>query len=91
MNGPGPGGGNAGRDGGGEILLLLLFFGFCLSLNLFNRFLRAKACPGGPGVCFIRSLPETFCPKSSSLSKEPTIGFSASNVEISSKTSSNGF
>ena len=33
----------------------------------------------------------SFFPTSSSFNKEPTIGFSASNVEISSKTSSSGF
>ena len=41
-NGPGPGtGGTADGDGGGERLLLLWSVGFCLSLNLFNRFLKA--------------------------------------------------
>ena len=41
-NGPGTGpGGTAGADGGGEILLLLLSVGFCLSLNRFNQFLKA--------------------------------------------------
>ena len=89
--GPGPRGeGNAGNDGGGEILLLLLFVGFCLSLNLFNQSLRAKSCHGGPGAGFIRLLAKTFFPTSSSLSREPTIVFSASKVEISSKASSNG-
>ena len=90
INGPGPGGGgNAGGDVGGEILLLL-FVGSCLSLNLFSRFLIAKS-PGGPGACFIRSLAKTFFPTSSSLSRAPTIGFSESKVKISSKTSSRGF
>ena len=89
-NGPGSGGGGAGGDGGGEILLLL-FVGFCLSLNLFNRFLIAKSCAGGDGTCFIMSLAKTLFPTSSSVSREPTIGFSASKVEIFSKTSSKGF
>ena len=41
-NGPGPGpGGTAVADGGGEILLLLLPVGFCMSLNRFNQFLKA--------------------------------------------------
>ena len=68
----------------------MLFVGSCLSLDLFNQFLIAKSWSGGPGTCFIRSLAKTF-PTSSSLSREPTIGFSASKVEISSKTSSKGF
>ena len=88
INGPGPEGGSAGGDGGRKISLL--FVGFCLSLNLFNQFLIAKSCPSAPGVCFIWSLAKTFFPTSSSLSKEPTIGFSASKEEISSKTGSKG-
>ena len=41
-NGPGPGpGSTAGGDDGGEKLLLLLSVGSCLSLNSFNRFLKA--------------------------------------------------
>ena len=41
INGPGPGGGgNVGSDVRGEILLSLSISS-CLSLNLFNRFLRA--------------------------------------------------
>ena len=90
INGPGSGGRSAGDDGGAEILLLL-FVGFCLSLNLFNRFLIAKSCAGGHGTCFKRSLAKTLFPTSSSVSREPTIGFSSSKVEIFSKTSSKGF
>ena len=83
------GGGKAGGDGGGERLLSSV--GFCLSFNLFNRFLITISNPGGVGVYLIRSLDKFFFPKSSSLRREPTIGFSASNVEISSKTSSKRF
>ena len=90
INGPGPGRGSAGGDGGGKILLLL-FVGPCLSLDLFNRSLIAKSWSGGPGTCFIRWLAKTFFPTSRSLSREPTIGFSASKVEISSKTTYRGF
>ena len=57
INGPGPRGGYAGSKGGREILL---FIGSCLFLNLFNWFLIAKSCPGGPRACFIRLLAETF-------------------------------
>ena len=84
------GGGCGGGDGGGEILLLLSF-GSGLSFNLSNLFLMAKSTPGGLGDFFISSLAISFLPKSSFFSKEPTTGFSASNVEISSKTSSSGF
>ena len=85
-------GGGEGGDGGGERLLLLqLFSNSCLFFNLFNLFLIIKSSPAGPGAFFISSLATSFLPTSSSFSKEPTIGFSASNVEISSKTSSSGF
>ena len=83
------GGGSAGGDGGGE--RLLSSFASCLILNLLNRFLIAKSATGGFGACLIRSLDKFFFPTSSSLRREPTIGFSASNVEMSSKTSSKGF
>ena len=71
-------GGTSGGDGGGESLLLLSV-GSCLSLNLFNRFL----------VCLALVLSDQlliFFATKSSLRREPTIGFSASKVEISSKT-----
>ena len=74
-DGPGAGGrGNAGGDGGGE--RLLSSFGSYLSLSLFNRFLIAISTPGGVGACLIRSLDKFFLPTSSSLRREPTIGFS---------------
>ena len=49
-----------------------------------------KSIPGGLGPFFISSLAISFFPTSSSLSKEPIIGFLASNVEISAKTNSSG-
>ena len=69
----------------------LLFSNSFQSFNLFNPFLMTKSTPGGPGAFFISSLATSFLPTSSSFSKEPTVGFSASNVEISSKTTSSGF
>ena len=42
-----------------------------------------KSTPGGPGAFLISSLAMDFFPTSSSFNKEPTIGFSASNVEMS--------
>ena len=84
------GGGCGGADGGGEILLLLSF-GSGLSFNLSNLFLMAKSTPGGLGNFFISSLAISFFPTSRSFSKEPTIGLSASNVEIFSKTRLSGF
>ena len=50
-----------------------------------------KSIPGSFRAFFISLLARSFFPTSSSFSKEPTIGFLASNVEISSKTSSTGF
>ena len=89
-DGPGIGeGGNARGDGRGE--RLLSFFGSCLSFNLFNRFLRATSAPGGAVAGWTKSLAKFFFATSSSLRRDPTIGFSASNVEISSKISSKGF
>ena len=88
--GGGGGGGGGGKKGGGggvgggEVL-------FFLSFNLFNLFLIAKSTPGGPGSFFTRSPAVSFFYPSSSLSKDPYIGFSAWKVDISPKTSSNGF
>ena len=50
-----------------------------------------KSIPGGPGAFFISSLATYFFPTSNFFRKEPTTGFSVSNVEIPSKTSSIGF
>ena len=86
----GDGGGGGGKKGGGggvgggEALLFL-------SSNLSNLFLMAKSTPGGPGTFFTRSPAVSFFPPSCSLTKDPTIGFSTSKVDISSKTSSSGF
>ena len=85
--GGGYGGGKKGSSsgfGGGEVLL---FFSF----NLFNLFLIVKSnlvvlalsSQGHPLLIFL--------PPSNSHSKDPTIGFSSSNVAISSKASSSGF
>ena len=69
---------------------MLLSFGSGLYFNLFNLFLMTKSIPGGLGPFFISSLAISFFPTSSSLSKEPIVGFLASNVEISPKTNSSG-
>ena len=81
VGGGGGGGGKKGGDGGvggGEVL-------FFLSFNLFNLFLIAKSTPGGPGSFFRRSPAVSFFHPSSSLSKDPYIGFSARKVDISPK------
>ena len=89
-DGGGDSGGGGGKKGGSsgvggkEVLLFLSF-------NLFNLFLIAKSTLGGPGTFFTRSPVISFLLPSSSLSKDPTIEFSASKVDISSKTSSSGF
>ena len=62
-----------------------------LVIALFNRFLRTYSILGGPGACFIRSLANFFFRTSNSLSREQTIGFYESKLEISSKTSTKGF
>ena len=81
-----------GGDGASERLLLLLsLLNSSLSFNLFNLFLMTKSVPSGPGAFFISLLATSFLPTSGSFSKQPIIGFSASNVEISSKRSSSGF
>ena len=46
---------------------------------------------GGLGAFFMRSLATSFLPTSSSPVMEPTIEVSASNVDMSLKTSSKGF
>ena len=51
----------------------------------------AESIPGGLGAFFISSLAISFFPISIPFNKEQTIGFSATNVEVSSKASSNGF
>ena len=98
--GKGGGGGGGGKGanwntgGGGESSgdkSLLSATGSCLSLNLSNLFLREISTPGGLGAFFTRSLATCFLLIPSFLSKEPTIGFSASKVDMSSKTSSRGF
>ena len=61
-----------------------------ISFNLSNL-LMAISTPGGLGAFFISSRAMSFFPTSSSFNKEPPIGFSASNVEMSLKSSSSGF
>ena len=84
-------GGESGDGSGERLLSLLSLSNSSLSFNLFNLFLMTKSVPGGPGAFFISSLATSFLSTSSSFSKEPTVGFSASNFEISSKTSSSRF
>ena len=71
----GGGGGKKGDGGVGVGEEVLLFLFF----NLFNLFQMAKSTLAGPDACFTRSPAVTI------------IGFSASKVDISSKTSSSGF
>ena len=81
-----PNDGDRGGDGGGNKLKLSLSsFGSGLFLNFSNLFLQAKSTSGGLGAFLISSPAMYFFPTSSSSSSSPTIGFSASNVEISSK------
>ena len=88
----GPNDGGHGGDGGGNKLKLSSSsFGSGLFFNFSNRFLMAKSTAGGLGAFLISSLPMSIFPAYSSFSSYPTIRFSASNVEISSKTSSSGF
>ena len=53
--------------------------------------LRLASRSGGMGAFLIGSLPISFFPTSISFRSDPTIGYSASNVVRSSKTSSSGF
>ena len=100
---PGPGGNYPPPAFGGNklplllssllLLLLLLFLwpGSFILLSLSRRFCIASSFPGTPDKDFIKSLSVCFFFKSSSLIKDPTIGFSASDVQKSSKTTSKGF
>ena len=71
-----------GGEGGGDTpsSLLLLFLKF---LSLFSLLCMTKSIPGNCDIYFITSLPAFFLPTSSSHNREPTIGFSASKVEMS--------
>ena len=75
------------------LLLLLLFFWPGLLYRLVYQDVSVSRIlfPGTPGKDFIKSLSVCFFFKSASLIKDPTIGFSASDVEKSSKTSSKWF
>ena len=79
-----------GDDGGGEKLLLLSLFKKLSSLKEFSIFCMSLVSPGFRAF-LTRSLAMSFLPISSSLAKELTIGFCASNVEMSWKTSLRGF
>ena len=78
-------------QGGDKLKLSSSSFGSGLFFDFSNLFLMAKSTPGGLVAFFISSLAMSFFPTSSSFSSDPTIGFSSSNVESSSKTSSSGF
>ena len=75
------GGGSKNKSGGGQGGGREVFF---LSFNLFNIFLMTKSTPGSPGAFFTRSIPGRFL-LLRFLSNDPTIGFSASKVDTSSK------
>ena len=62
-----------------------------LFFSQFNLFLKGNVKSRWSWGLFYQSLAKSFLPTSNSLSKEPTIGVSASNVIIFSKTSSSGF
>ena len=70
--------GHSGGDSPSSLLLL-----FSLFLGLFSLFCVIKSIPGGCEAFLIRPLAVSFLPTSSSHNSEPTIGFSASKVEIS--------
>ena len=72
------------------LLLFLLLYRF-MSRNLSSLFCISNSFAGWLDKDLIKSLSVCFLFKSISLSKDPTIGFSASNVETSSKTTSRGF
>ena len=71
-----------GGDGGGEKLLLLWLLKKLSSLKASSLFCMSLISPGF-GAFLTRSLAMSFFLISSSLSKEPTTGFCASNVEMS--------
>ena len=60
-------------------------FGSGLFFNFSNLLLMAKSTPGGLGAFLISSLAISFFPTFSSVSSDLSIGFLASNIEISSK------
>ena len=87
----GPDGGGGSAEGEGGVQRLLLSFGSCLFLCLTSLFLSVMSVSGSPGAFFTISLATSFLRTSGSFSKEPTTGFPAPNVDMSSKTSSKGF
>ena len=94
--GPGGQGGNKSEPSLLLLLLLLLSLLFLLLYhfmpsNLSSFFCISNLFPGRLGKDLIKSLSICFLFKSISLSKDSTIGFSASNVDSSSKTTWRGF
>ena len=73
---------NVGGDGSGEKLLLLLILKKLSALKASSLFFMSLVSPGF-GAFLTNLLAKSFLPISSSLSKEPTTGFCASNVEMS--------
>ena len=70
-------------DGGGDRSSLFFELKLRLSfLSAFNLLCKIPSIPAG-GAFLTRSLARSFLPTSSSFSKDPTIEFWASNVEIS--------
>ena len=83
--------GRGGDGGGNKLKLSSSSFGPSLFFNFSNLFLTANSTPGCLGAFFISSLAMSIFPTSSSFRSDTTIGFSASNVEISLRTSSSRF
>ena len=80
---------NVGGDGGENWFLLLLLKKLS-PLKASSLFCMSLVSPGF-GAFLRRLLAMSVLPISSSLSKEPTTGFCASDFEMSWKTSSRGF
>ena len=80
-------GGDGGGGGNPPLLLLLFLLNSILSFhNASSLFCVLKSIPGG-GSFLIGSLAISFFVMSSSRRKDPTIGFCASKMEMSSNTS----
>ena len=79
-----------GGDGGDEELLLFLLLKKISPLKASSLFCMSLVSPSF-GAFLSRSLAISFLPISSYLSKEPTTGFCASNIQMPWKTSSKGF
>ena len=79
---PGP---RRNKFGPSLLLLPLLLLFFLLGFFISRRFFISNSFPGWLGKDFIKSLSVCFLFKSVSLISDPTIGFSALNVETSSE------